>query len=712
MMTVPLDAVARMAARLAQAPMAVVSLVAAEQEEFLGMFGLPQSLAAVRRGSGEHLVCAYVVLADTAAAVGDMAADHDFIAHRMFTEYGIRAFAGVPLRNEQGQPIGAVTVLDTTPRTWTDDQLAALEAVTEMLGPIPASSDPAAAMSALSSLDQHSTRSVPGTGTGTGTDGEQAVSTAVQADVQGRFITALLDSLQIGVFAVDTRQQPVLFNRALRRIYDLPDDLTAEQALDGAYRQLHHLDGTPITTGDLAAVRALQGHRIRDSETVLRAPHLPDRYLLANAEPIRGTTGEIIGAVSTIHEVTERRRREHFRDCELHVAGILNASDTLEQAAPPVLAAVGHTLRWQHLALLLVDEIADVLRPTAQWNAPGIHLQDLTPEAIPHRAGGLGHVWDTGQPLWLPDLTDPTHSATPEGRAIAHAIAERGLRAGLLVPVRDGDTVLGVLTALTATSEFDQFLLTGLLENVAAQLGQFLSRRRRAELALQLAHAEDDFLTLVGHELRTPLTSIISSSSLLTDELDDPDLQSLAATITRNADSLQAIINDLLELAALESGHHQISPRLTDLTPIIAAAIAATPRPDGLRLHTDLPPTLTLDADPDRLRQIIEQLLSNAIKYSPHGGDIHISAHDHDSGIVELAIADTGIGIPADDRGTLFTRFHRAVNARHTTIGGTGLGLALVRALVHAHHGTITHDTTHHPGTRITVRLPRHQTAH
>ena len=128
-----------------------------------------------------------------------------------------------------------------------------------------------------------------------------------------------------------------------------------------------------------------------------------------------------------------------------------------------------------------------------------------------------------------------------------------------------------------------------------------------------------------------------------------------------------------------------------------------------LPLHplADLPATLLLDADPDRLRQIIDHLLSNAVKYSPHGGEVQVTVSGADRGIVEVAVTDTGVGIPEPDRARLFTRFHRAGNARHTAIAGNGLGLALVRALVEAHGGTVTHDPTHQTGTRIIVRLPR-----
>ncbi|WP_172898766.1 MULTISPECIES: ATP-binding protein [unclassified Actinoplanes] len=687
-----------MAARLLRAPMAVLSLVGAEQEEFLGMFGLPASPAA-RRRTGEHLVCANVVAADGPLAVPDMTADPQFAEHPAFTGHGIRAFAGVPLRDGQDRQVGALSVLDDGPHDWSETDLSTLVEITAMLGPVPVGADPVIAMAALTDLDQ----------SGSAADAPAAaVSATVHAEVQAGFITALLDSLQVGVFAVDTDRRPVLFNRTLRQFYGLPEDLTPAEAMAGAYTQLRHLDGTPYATDELATVRALREGSVRDVRAVMQAPDMPDRHILTNAEAIHDAAGHLLGAVATVQDVTDRRRRERFRDCELRVAGILNRCDTIAEAAPPILRAVGEALHWQYLALLLIDEVADVLRVAACWSAPGVEVGGLLPDMIGRGDAETRRLGRTDQPLPLSDLVDSHLIARHAAQTIARAAADQGLRASLAVPIRDADTILGVLVSLSSTAECDRVLLAGLLTSVTAQLGQFLIHRRNAELQAQLVHAKDDFLTLVGHEMRTPLTSIISYSTLLADELIEPELGAVVAAITRNTSTLQSIIDELLDLAGLEAGNTSLQLRPTHLTEIVNAAVTAVPVDAQRRIHTDMPPTLLVEADPHRLRQIIDHLLSNAIKYSPDGGDIRISAHEHDTGVVELAVVDPGIGIPAEDHQQLFTRFHRAGNTRHSYIPGTGLGLALVRALVHAHGGTITYDPHHRPGTRITLRLPQH----
>jgi GAF domain-containing protein len=665
---VPWDAAARLAARLLSAPMAVIST----GEALLGTFGFPATCPVRRFGPGGPV------------SVGDLLTEPGFAGHPLIN-LGVRSMAAVPVPAGPDRPRRTVTVLDTSARTWVEHDLAALTEVAAMLG-----SGDNGAESPLSGL--------------LGPPGDE-VRTAY---AQRGFITALLDSLQIGVLAVGLDRRPVLFNRMLRRFCGLDEAMPPVEAMAAVGARLHHLDGRRYRPEELAVVSALDGHSVNDVEAVLRSPGAPDRYALTNAEPVFGAAGELLGAVSTVRDVTERRRRERFRDCELEMTRLLAASDRLDQAAPPMLQAIGEALDWPHVALFVVDDVADVLRTAGFWSAPGVYVDDLVPERIPRGDAGPGQVWVTGRPLWIPDLTEPPYTASPEAHAFARAAAERGLRASLTVPVCDGDEVLGVLVALCSTTEYDEFLLTGLLDSVAGQLGQFLTRMRSRELTMQLNRARNDFLTLAGHELRTPLTSIISYTTLLTDELDDPDQQQMIGAVRRNVGYLQRIIDELIELTALESGHHRIQARPVDLATVVATAVEDLRPPADVRIRTEVPDTLILEADEQRLRQIVDQLLSNAVKYCPGGGDVRVTGFEDGPDVVELAVADRGIGIPDGDRELLFTRFHRGANARHTAIPGNGLGLPLVRGLVEAHGGTVHLDPAHHPGTRIVVRLPRH----
>jgi signal transduction histidine kinase len=703
-----LDAVAWMTAQLLDTPMAVVTLVCAGEDEFLGMFGLPEPFATVRRASTQQSLCAYVVSADDIVTVGDLLADDDLCSHPAVVRWGVRAFAGAPLRDTAGRAVGAVTVFDTQARTWPAPQQATLRQLTAMLGPLPDGDGADTAMATLGST--HSDMLAQ-----TRIEIDSQTDTAVEAQVQRGFITALLDSLQVGVVALDNDARPVVFNRMLRQLYGLGDDVSAAEAMTTVYGTLHHSDGTPMAADELVVARALLGETVRDAQALVHTADMPDRNLVINGQPILDAHGRQLGAVSTVLDVTQRQRGERLRDCELQITRLLVTADTIGHAAPHLAEAIGQALGWPYVSLMLADPVANVLRPIAHWNAPGLQMPNLLPQHIPRGrtdGGAPGHVWATGEPAWIPDLATSPYATATAVRAFVDSATARGLHTSAAVPIRDGDRILGVLASMSDTVEHDQFLIIGMLTGIAEQIGHFLARQRSAELQAQLTRAKDDFLTLAGHEMRTPLTSIASYSSLLADEPGLPDdTRHMLSVINRNTDVLRDIIDQLLELTGLETGHHTMHPQPTDLSAVVTAAAAAAQAPHGVRLHTDVPGVLILDADPHRLRQIIDELLTNAIKYSPDGGDIRLSVHDPDGGAVELTVTDTGLGIPAHEREQLFDRFRRADNARHSTLKGAGLGLTLVRILVEAHAGTITIDPDHQPGTRIVVRLPTLTTA-
>jgi hypothetical protein len=191
---------------------------------------------------------------------------------------------------------------------------------------------------------------------------------------------------------------------------------------------------------DLVVARALRGETVRDAEAVLYEPRLPDRWLLTNGQPIRGADGGQLGAVSTVLDVTERRRSERFRDGELTVARLLNSCTALDEAAPDVVEAVGKTLGWSRVALWLADDVAGVLRPAATWNAADAPGAD--PDRRPIGRGDshpIAHAWRSGEPVW-------NTAGTTASTAV---VAAPGARRFLAVPVRTAYAVRGVLACLS-----------------------------------------------------------------------------------------------------------------------------------------------------------------------------------------------------------------------------------------------------------------------
>jgi signal transduction histidine kinase len=247
-------------------------------------------------------------------------------------------------------------------------------------------------------------------------------------------------------------------------------------------------------------------------------------------------------------------------------------------------------------------------------------------------------------------------------------------------------------------------------------LGQASKREHELKAALaqlrELDRMKDEFIALVSHELRTPLTAIVGFLELLEDphasQLDERQ-QRFAAAIHRNADRLQRLAADVRVLAGQAGG--LVVPRQdTDLAGLASRAVSGAQSQAGRRrilLTLALPgiPLPPVRGDDAGLTQVLGHLLSNALKFTPEGGQVRVAV-TAEPGWAVLTVADTGIGISAEDQGRIFERFYRAPVAGRRAIQGSGLGLTICRALVDAHGGTITVQSEAGHGTTFRVSLP------
>jgi two-component system phosphate regulon sensor histidine kinase PhoR len=236
----------------------------------------------------------------------------------------------------------------------------------------------------------------------------------------------------------------------------------------------------------------------------------------------------------------------------------------------------------------------------------------------------------------------------------------------------------------------------------------------------RLEKIRKDFVANVSHELRTPLTSIKGYvEALLDDAMNDPEASTkFLEIILKQSDRLNLIIEDLLELSKIESGGVSFREEPLELRSVIDRTLSMiTPiaEKNRHRLVTAIDPLLPpIAGDDGRLVQVLTNLLDNAIKYTPAGGTITIGAKltplvgnaDQLARAVELSVADTGIGIPVEDRPRVFERFYRVDKARSRELGGTGLGLAIVKHIVEGHRGQVWVEANYPQGSRFVVRLP------
>ena len=220
--------------------------------------------------------------------------------------------------------------------------------------------------------------------------------------------------------------------------------------------------------------------------------------------------------------------------------------------------------------------------------------------------------------------------------------------------------------------------------------------------------AREDFLAGVSHELRTPLTSIIGYLEVIEDSVDvaEVGIERELGIIQRNSNQLLMRIGDLLHVT---DDNMSLRKRPIEITTVVRQAVDAIRfRADnsGLTISTDLDATFGATVDQGRFTQVLDNLLTNAVKYTPRGGDIRVSARA-DAGSMTVTVEDTGTGIPEADLRHIFERFYRAEAVRGGGISGAGLGLAIVSTIVSAHQGTVSVDSTVGQGTKFTVTMPR-----
>lgn len=246
------------------------------------------------------------------------------------------------------------------------------------------------------------------------------------------------------------------------------------------------------------------------------------------------------------------------------------------------------------------------------------------------------------------------------------------------------------------------------LEDLVAERTKDLEEANE-ELA-SLAHEKDQFLAVLTHDMRTPLTSIKGYASILRDRDMSRDQQiHIAKVVLKSQDTLLEIVNNILEIEKLQSGTPVLLEMndfdLALLAQSVAELLDAPASEKNIVIHYDeVPSPIVVKADEQKLQRVITNLISNAIKYTPEGGEVFVET-SLNGRYAHLAIRDTGYGIPADELPQIFDRYSRV--KKHQTVAiGTGLGLAIVKSLVEAHGGEILVTSVENEGSTFTVKLP------
>ncbi|MDQ2944181.1 MAG: ATP-binding protein, partial [Candidatus Dormibacteraeota bacterium] len=338
-------------------------------------------------------------------------------------------------------------------------------------------------------------------------------------------------------------------------------------------------------------------------------------------------------------------------------------------------------------------------------------------ESNPAVLGMLEHDFEAMRSSAWPDLLRAYDQAASRQR-FAPLLA--GITSGSTVQIR-ASTGGGkwLWLQLTATSIPDysgrpEHLLV-MIEDVTTvretsdQLAEALESQRDANANLEkLDRTKTEFLSIVSHEFRTALTGIQGFSELIRDGgLETDEVRAYGGYIFNDADRINRLIGDMLDLDRMESGRMSMRAGDVDINEVLAEAMArAGTGAATAEFKSDLDPRLPIVVgDRDRLIQVVSNLVNNAIKYSPDGGTVTLSTRA-EGGFALISVADTGLGIPADEIGHVFERFRRVRSGAAQSIPGTGLGLTIVKQIVEMHGGKIWVESAVGHGSAFHFTIP------
>jgi len=415
--------------------------------------------------------------------------------------------------------------------------------------------------------------------------------------------------------------------------------------------------------------------------------------------------GSIHSALS-VREADARAEREALVNRIAQRARASLAPDEILRGTVDELAKVLGVTR----AVVAVGDTEAKLEVLYEWVANGTPSVGTGPRELPvsRLAARLGRT------LFATDVRTDGRFSDPQ---ITNALAHLGVIAIAATPVRLGGRLSGAL-ALVHTDRPREWSADDvrLIESVAHELrgavaaAEAFERQRAAVTELErLNRAKSDFVSIVSHEFRTPLTGIQGFSEMMqSEDLTLEEMREYAGDINKDAHRLNRMITEMLDLDKMESGRMELHREPVDLNTIVNEAVDRV-RPNAPQhpLSLRLDPLLgEISGDRDKLTQVMANLLNNAVKYSPNGGEIVVSTRV-EGGMAHVVVRDHGMGIPKEALETIFDRYGRVESMATRHIQGTGLGLAIVRQIMDLHGGAVWAESTVGEGSVFHVTLPR-----
>jgi len=706
------DRITRIAARLLGAPIAIFSVIGLDRQYIKSAVGVPPAFS-----SGTSTPIGVSVFQPTLAGaplvIAD-ARDHDLIRDNpALSALNLVAYLSVPLQTAEDHVLGALCVIDHSPRQWSEEDVRALTDLTALLRTeidLRRQSRSARMAEELKALNRELESRVA--------ERTRELSRINQAllDSESRFRT-LFEQSPLSIQLLSPEGKTTLINPAWKELWGFDDEFIQSFILT-EYNILE--DPLLETTGLLSYLRrGYAGEAVKIPEILYDPaangyPGRP-RWISALLYPLKDPSGRVRELVLIHNDVTDQKRAEHTLNFLAHTTAVLQSTLDPEQLIEALADAV--VREFADGCIVDLIEGSEIKRLVTRHRVPETEgllkelrrrypLQADSPQPTPR-------VIRSGQPELLASVDVQQIKEHTLSDSHADLILRIGMRSHIAVPLRIRGETIGALNLLITTRRrhFDQRDVAA-SEELARRAAIAIDNARLYRNTRDALNQREEFISIASHELKTPITSLKLQTQLAMRRmertagggLEAEYARSLLVTSNRQLDRLARLVEDMLDIARITTDKLSLVVLEVDLGELVREVVdrfkvqlAAM----GVRIGYDAAPGVRAACDPMRIEQVVTNLITNAIRYGD-GKPIEVTVKAEAPRAL-LCVRDFGVGIEEKDQARIFQRFERASS---TNVSGLGLGLYISRDIVQAHGGTIRVESALGKGSTFTVELP------